>query len=360
MSTYIIAEAGVNHNGSLEMAKALAKVAKEAGADAVKYQTFRAENLVTIDAKQADYQVDNLGVATSQYEMLKQLELKKEEFLDLMHYCKSINIEFLTTPFDCDTLKFVVEVLKVPKIKVSSGDLTNYPFLYQVGQYRLPVIVSTGMAGQREIDLALMILGYSLLHPSEHLNLDKAKSLFEAGEMSSIFKEYITILQCTTAYPTKPEEIHLNVIDKFKVDYHDCTIGFSDHSVGILASLAAVSKGAKVIEKHFTLSKQLDGPDHVASLNEKELKQLVKNIRKLERMFGNKEKQILETEISVSQVATKSLVAATDIQVGDIFTNKNISIKRPGTGMNPIHYWDIMGKKSRSCYKKDELLDEKL
>ena len=357
MSTYIIAEAGVNHNGSLEMAKALAKVAKEAGANAVKYQTFRAENLVTIDAKQADYQIDNLGAATSQYEMLKQLELSFDEFRQLQAYCKSIHIEFLSTAFDVESLHFLVEDLQIQTLKVPSGELTNYPLLVEMAAYRLPLIISTGMATIEEIDEALSFIAYRLCHEEMTADIEVIQTFYETEEAKRALEQYVTLLHCTTAYPTPIDDVNLLSIDAMATHFQ-LPIGFSDHSEGILASIGAIAKGATVVEKHFTLSKALEGPDHVASLGPEELKQLIHHIRVMERLLGKKIKSPTPEELMNKEAARKSLVAKKTIQQGDRFTEQNVTVKRPGTGMEPKQYWQLLGKHATKTYEKDELLNE--
>lgn len=357
MSTYIIAEAGVNHNGSLEMAKALAKVAKEAGADAVKYQTFRAENLVTINAKQADYQVDNLGAATSQYEMLKRLELSFDEFRQLQAYCNSIQIEFLSTAFDVESLHFLVEDLQVQTLKVPSGELTNYPLLVEMAAYRLPLIISTGMAMLGEIEEALSFIAYRLCHEEMTANIEVIQAFYKTEEAKRALAQYVTLLHCTTSYPTPIADVNLLSIDAMATHFQ-LPIGFSDHSEGILASIGAVAKGATVIEKHFTLSQALEGPDHVASLEPEELKQLVHHIRVMERLLGKRAKSPTQVELTNKGAARKSLVAKKAIQQGERFTDQNVAVKRPGTGMEPKQYWKLLGKYATKTYEKDELLNE--
>lgn len=357
MKTYIIAEAGVNHNGSFEMAKQLVDVAKEAGADAVKFQTFKAENLVTQHAEQAKYQIENLKATTSQLEMLKKLELTYEEFTELQRYCNKKNIEFLSTPFDFDSLNFLVDKLNLNLIKIPSGELTNTPFIHYIATKRRPMILSTGMATIDEIHEALAFIAFGLGNPYVPVNLEKIKKYYHTEEARKLLKQYVTLLHCTTLYPAPAETINLNAMMEMK-DIFNLNIGFSDHSEGINISIAAVAMGANVIEKHFTLDKSLQGPDHVASLNPKELIELVKAIREVEKAKGIKEKKANEMEMINKKPARKSLVAKKDIKAGEFFTEENLTIKRPGTGMAPIKYWDLLNKVATKDYKEDELIDE--
>lgn len=354
--TYIIAEAGVNHNGSVDLAKKLALVAKQSGADAVKYQTFKAENLVTKNAAQAEYQVQNLGETTSQYDMLKKLELSFDEFVSVKQYCDEIGIEFLSTPFDLESVDFLINDLKISKVKIPSGELTNLPFVHEIALKQKPMIVSTGMATIDEIHETLAYIAYGLAGRKE-INPSSVKLFYSSNEAKTLIHHFVTVLHCTTEYPAPFNELNLKAIEQFK-EIFNIKVGFSDHSEGIAAPIAAVALGAEVIEKHFTLDKSMEGPDHVASLNPLQLQEMVKHIREIEQSLGSGYKQPSKVELSNRKVARKSIVAKTTISKGDVFTKDSLIIKRPGTGMSPAHYWSLLGKAASKEYQKDELIDE--
>lgn len=311
MSVFIIAEVGVNHSGSLELAKQLVDVAKECGADAVKFQTFKAATLVTKSAKQADYQTTNTGKSESQFDMLKRLELSEADHQELVDYCQSKNIEFMSTPFDVQSIHFL-NSLGVQRFKIPSGEITNYPYLKMVGSYNKEIVLSTGMAILADIEAALNLL-------------------IESGTD----KNKITILHATTDYPTQMHDVNLTamqtIAQAFKVK-----VGYSDHTPGIEVPTAAVALGATIIEKHFTLDKNLPGPDHKASLEPQELQAMVKAIRNIETALGDGIKRPSASEQKNMQVARKSLVALTDIKKGDTFSEHNLTVKRPGLGISPI------------------------
>ncbi len=356
MKTYIIAEVGVNHNGFLEMAKQLVDVAKESGADAVKFQTFKAENLVTQYAQQADYQIENLGEASSQFAMLKQLELSFEEFTTLQQYCMEKDIEFLSTPFDFESVDFLFDNLNIQVAKIPSGELTNAPFIYYIATKRKPIILSTGMATIEDIHEALSFIAYGLANKRD-MNREQIRSFYQTIEAKELLAKYVTILHCTTEYPAPFETINLNAMRTLQ-EIFQVKIGLSDHSEGIAISTAAVAMGATVIEKHFTLDKTLEGPDHIASLEPGELRAMVQQVRQVEQALGDGIKQPGAIELKNRPAARKSLVAAKDIQAGDEFTVDNITTKRPGSGISPANYWSYVGRMAKKSYKKDELLDE--
>ncbi|AYC28955.1 N-acetylneuraminate synthase [Paenisporosarcina cavernae] len=357
MNTYIIAEAGVNHNGSLTMAKELVSVAKRAGANAVKFQTFKTENLVTKDAEQADYQINNLGQASSQFEMLKKLELSYEDFIELKKYCENEQIEFLSTPFDYESVDFLLEKLQLSKAKIPSGEMTNSPFVHYIATKQKPIILSTGMAMIEEIHEALSFIAYGLAFPNENVIIEKVKAFYDTEDSKKILREYVTVLHCTTEYPAPYETINLNALNQMKNEFQ-VSIGLSDHSEGVSVPVAAVALGAELIEKHFTLDKNLEGPDHVASLDPNELADMVRSIREIEKAFGSGIKMPTFNEIKNRSAARKSLVAKIDIQKGEFFTQENLISKRPGNGMPPSTYWSILGKEAKKSYQKDEMIDE--
>ncbi len=355
--TYIIAEAGVNHNGSLGMAKELIDCAKQAGADAVKFQTFKAENLVTKAALQAAYQVTNLGEQTSQFDMLKQLELSFEEFLELKDYCDRQHIEFLSTPFDFESVDFLVDTIGISRVKISSGELTNSPFIHYIATKQKPIILSTGMASMEDIHEALSFIAFGLAFPQQNVELDKIQSFYATTEAKSLLERYVTVLHCTTEYPAPLETINLEAMAVMTTEL-GVRIGFSDHSEGIAVPTAAVALGAKLIEKHFTLDRKLPGPDHRASLEPHELKEMVTSIRIVEKSLGDGIKKPSKVELDNRKVARKSLVANMPIKAGEVISEKHLAMKRPGTGMEPKFYWSILGKMSSKAYGMDELIDE--
>ena len=355
MNTYIIAEAGVNHNGSLDIAMQLIEEAKKAGADAVKFQTYKTENLVTRDAKKAEYQYKNTGKSDSQFEMLNKLELSYLEQIELFHFSNEIGIDFLSTAFDLESLNFLSKEMKLKTLKISSGDLTNGPLLYEFGKTGKNLILSTGMSNIQEIEDALGILAYGLLkkdNPSEK----SFKEVFMSSEGQGILKKKVSLLHCTTEYPAPLDEINLRVMETLK-DKFDLKIGYSDHSEGILVSILAASHGAELIEKHFTLDKDFEGPDHISSLTPGELAEMVVSIRNLKKIMGNKVKKPTKSELKNISIARKSLVASRDIKKGQVFKKNDITVKRPGTGVSPIKFWDILSKKSKRDYKADEVID---
>ncbi|MBO8161754.1 MAG: N-acetylneuraminate synthase [Thermosipho sp. (in: Bacteria)] len=328
-STFVITEAGVNHNGDIELAKKLVDIAVEAGADAIKFQTFKAENVVTKNAPKADYQIKNTKSNESQYDMIKKLELSEEEFRELYRYAKSKGIIFLSTPFDFESADFL-EDLGVPAFKVSSTDLTNLPFLEYIAEKGKPIILSTGMGTLGEIEEAI-------------------------NTIKDVGNEDIVLLHCITSYPVKFESLNLRTIQTLKEAFK-LPVGFSDHSLGIYAPIAAVALGAVVIEKHFTLDKNLPGPDHKASLNPEELKEMIKWIRLIEKALGDGIKRPTPKEIEIRKVARRSIVAKVDIPKGATITKNMITFKRPGTGLPPKYYKEIIGRRARRDIRADELI----
>ena len=354
MVTYIIAEAGVNHNGSEETAKTLIDVAVSAGANAVKFQTCMAERLVTFDAPKADYQRQTTEKAESQYTMLKKLELSAEAHVHLINYCRQRGIEFLSTPFDPLCADFLVKELHLTKLKISSGDLTNAPFLLQCARMGTNIILSTGMATLSEVEAALGVLAFGFLREE-----NKAPSVeaFQAAYRSLAGREKLAekvcLLHCTTEYPAPFDEVNLKAMDTMRNAF-GLPVGFSDHTPGIAVALAAVARGAEIIEKHFTLDRNMSGPDHRASLDPRELKDLVQGIRQIELALGDGNKMPVPSEIKNLAIARKSLVANCPISKGMPFTVDNVVCKRPGNGMEPIHYWEVLDSKATRDYQKDE------
>lgn len=355
--TFIIAEAGVNHNGSFFLAKKLVDAAKEAGVDAVKFQTFKAENLVTKSAHQADYQIENIGETTSQYDMLKKLELTFNEFKMLKKHCDEQEIQFLSTPFDFESVDFLVDDLKMDIVKIPSGELTNSPFLHYIATKQKRMIISTGMATMDEIHEALAFIAYGLAFPKKYVEYEAVKNYYVQEDAKRVLQKFVTVLHCTTEYPAPFESINLLAMHDI-AKQTTLEVGFSDHSKGVAVPVAAVAQGATVIEKHFTLDKTLPGPDHVASLEPYELKEMTLAIRQIECALGNGRKQPAEVELKNKAVARKSLVAIAPIVKGEFFTTENLGVKRPGDGIKPNQYWNYLNKIAEKSYSQDELIDE--
>jgi N-acetylneuraminate synthase len=358
----IIAEAGVNHNGDESQALALVDAAVLAGADIVKFQTFKAENLVTSSAKQANYQSQNMGKVESQLAMLQRLELSFSAHKRIKSYCKNKGIEYLSTAFDLDSLAFLVEELDLAQLKIPSGELTNAPFVLAHAMTGRKLIVSTGMATLLEVRDALAVISFGLLKYVGKMQgfspeTDTFYQAYHSTEGQELLQEYVTLLHCTTEYPTPFSNINMRAMDSLKNEFL-LAVGYSDHSLGITIPITAVARGATVIEKHFTLDRNLPGPDHKASLEPQELNEMVMAIRDVESALGNGIKQPTLGEQQNSVAARKSLVAATDIQAGEIFSKENLAVKRPGNGLSPYKYWDLLGRTATSDYKAGELLIE--
>jgi N-acetylneuraminate synthase len=353
-STYIIAEAGVNHNGDIGLAKQLVDYAKSAGADAVKFQLFQAEKLVTAGAEQAEYQRMSTAGAKTQYEMLKALELSNDMFIDLQSYAKKNEIDFLVTPFDLDALVFINETLALPKIKIGSGDITNGPLLLKTGQFNKPVILSTGMSTLAEIELALNVIAYGMIN-TEKQDCTQLEDFSLDSEIYNTLKNKVILLHCTSEYPAPYNEINLKAMDTLRFAF-GLPVGLSDHSMGIEIPLAAVARGAECIEKHFTIDKTLPGPDHKASLCPSELQSMVTGIRNIEQALGDGHKRPTSSELKNRALVRRSIVADQNIQAGELFTVTNLAVKRPYSGSSPMKYWDILGTRAEKDYSKDEAI----
>lgn len=326
---FIIAEAGVNHNGDINIAKKMIDVACEAGVDAIKFQTFKTEKLVCANAEKAEYQKKTTEKNESQAEMLKKLELSKGNHDELIQYCNKKKIMFLSTPFDEESVDLLVE-LKLPIIKIPSGEITNYPYLRKIGQLGKKVILSTGMSTLEEIADAIEVL-------------------------KNNGTEDITLLHCNSQYPTPMEDVNLNAMITMKDTFH-LNVGYSDHTLGIEVPIAATAMGATVIEKHFTLNRTMEGPDHKASLEPNELNEMVMAIRNIEKALGSKEKKVSQSEENNVKIVRKSIVASKSINKGDLFTEENLTTKRPGTGINPMKWNEIVGSSADRNYKADEMI----
>ncbi len=358
-NVYVIAEAGINHNGSKKLALKLVDKAVEVGADAIKFQTFKTDLLVTEHAKTAKYQKVDSQKNQNQYEMLKKLELTYDDFFDIKEYCDYKKINFLSTAFDFESLCFLTEKLKLDILKIPSGDLTNAPLLLQHALRAEKLLVSTGMSNLEEIKVALGIIAFGLLKNNEKPSIRKFKDAFESNIGKKILQEKVVILKCTSSYPAPFKEINLNSMTTFKKLFN-LNIGFSDHSLGITAPIIAASLGAKVIEKHFTLDKKMNGPDHKTSLEPKDFKNMVAQLRKVKKILGSKKIEVTKSAKENHIIATKSIVAKTSIKKGENFTALNITCKRPGNGISPLNYWKILEKKSTFDYKINELIKEKI
>ena len=332
--TFIIAEAGVNHNGSLEMAFQLIDVAVAAGADAVKFQTFKAEKVISVNAPKAGYQKDTTGSVESQLEMVKKLELDETAHSKLYQYCQQKGIQFLSTPFDPESIDLLnrlgLEIFKIP-----SGEITNLPYLRKLGALKKWLILSTGMADLGEIEDALEILT-------------------ESGTLL----ENITILHCNTEYPTPFEDVNLRAMLTIRNAFPGIAVGYSDHTLGIEVPIAAVAMGASIIEKHFTMDRNLPGPDHRTSLEPQELTAMISEIRNIEKALGMGIKKPSPSELKNKPIARKSIIAAAPIKEGEMFTEMNITVKRPGTGITPMRWDEMIGRKAGRDYKTDEIINE--
>lgn len=326
----IIAEAGVNHNGRIDLAKEMIRVAKDAGVDYVKFQTFRPQNLVSKFAEKAEYQKKSTGSGESQLEMLEKLTLSDEDYFSLKSYCDEQQIGFISTPFDLDSIAFL-EQLNMDFWKIPSGEITNLPYLEAIGRTGKKVVLSTGMSEISEVQEAISVL-----------------------EKNGT-KE-ITLLHCNTQYPTPFQDVELLAMTDLKKKTGK-RVGYSDHSLGIEVPIAAVALGAEVIEKHFTLERTMEGPDHLASLEPEDLKNMVKAIRNIEQALGNGVKKVSPSEMENKNIARKSIIAKCSIQKGEVFTEENLTTKRPGNGISPMKWYEILGKKATRDFSEDELID---
>jgi N-acetylneuraminate synthase len=356
--TFIIAEAGVNHNGFIDMAMELINTAALSGADAVKFQTFRADNLVTETAPKANYQLNNTDQVESQYNMLKALELSRADHDKLIAHALKKKIQFLSTPFDLDSLDLLANTFNLPIIKFASGEITNSPMLLAAARTGKPVIVSTGMATLGDIEMALSVLAFGYLNEVvSRPSLQQFMDAFRAPSGQKKLRDKVTLLHCTTEYPVPFAEVNLKVLDTLKAAFN-LPVGYSDHTQGIEIAIAAVARGATVIEKHFTLDKSLPGPDHKASLEPQELATMVRSIRHVEKALGHGQKIPTPTEFDNRAIARKSLVALKNIAAGEIFTEANLGLKRPGSGVSGIYYWEWLGKVSATSYQPNELITD--
>ena len=348
MTVLIIAEAGVNHNGDKQKALSLIDVAAKAGADAVKFQTFNAQRLAAMSAPKAAYQQQTTDASESQFAMLKSLELPVEWHVELQAHARSIGIEFISTAFDLGSLAFL-ESLHLPFYKVPSGEITNGPLLLAFAQSGKNVILSTGMATLGEIEQALAILAWGYRHQKPPESLTDIWKHWSTSEASTVVAEKVSLLHCTSQYPTPMEEVNLRAMDTLSHSF-GLPVGYSDHTQGVLVPVAAVARGAKIIEKHFTLDRNLPGPDHKASLEPAELSQMVREIRLVETALGDGRKRPQTSEWDTRLAARQQLIALSDIHLGETFTPDNLGTARAGVGLLPTHIWDLYGKKTTRKY----------
>lgn len=350
---YIIAEAGVNHNGDMELARKLVREGAEAGVNAVKFQTFRPENVVTQTAEKAAYQKVTTGTQESQLEMLRKLTLQDKDYLELQDLCRECGVAFISTPFDSDSLRFLTTELDMPFIKVPSGEITNAPFLLEIANTGKPVVLSTGMATLGEVERALAVLAYGYLKTNFPSSYQEVQDLYVSSEGQNILRNKVKLLHCTTQYPATASQANLKAMDTMEKAF-GLPVGYSDHTEGTAIPVAAAARGAVIIEKHFTLDKTLPGPDHKASLEPGELKHMVNAIRAVEQAIGIGVKIPAPEEVPNIKIARKSLVAANDIAKGEMFSLKNITAKRDGMGISPMDIWHVLGKKAEQAYSQDE------
>lgn len=351
-STFVIAEAGVNHNGDPALAVELIEAAAESGVDAVKFQTFDTKSLVTNSAPKAEYQKLSGNQHETQYDMLLSLELGHDTFIELKQVAEDNGLVFLSTAFDSLSLSFLVDVLELKILKIPSGEITNGPLLLEYAYSGRDIILSTGMATFAEVRSALSIMAFGFMN-YEHPSANSFAAAFNSSDCRDLLRERLVLLHCTTNYPAPNSSVNLKAMETMG-ELFDIEIGYSDHTTGWLASCMAVALGARVIEKHFTMDKSLPGPDHSASLQPNELKQMVDEIRTLEVMMGSGEKKPHETESLNRDVVRKSIVASNVIEKGEEFTKENLRIKRPGNGRSPMEYWELLGTVSNRKYFPDD------
>lgn len=354
-SCLVIAEAGVNHNGEMDLAVRLVEEAAAAGAHIVKFQTFDAKKLVTSKAPTADYQKRNFDAGDTQLKMLQALELSEHDHRVLSDRCDALGVEFLSTPFDIESARFLVDTMGVKRIKVGSGELTNAPMLLALSRLGLPMILSTGMATLAEVEEALSVVAFGMLAEAGARPSRAAFAEAYGSPEARAALALVTVMQCTTEYPSPYDEVNLKVMDTYAAAF-GVRPAYSDHTPGIDIALAAAARGATVIEKHFTLSRDMEGPDHKASLEPAELKAMVEGIDRIGRALGDGVKRPQPSEIRNIAVARKSLVAATDIAKGEAFTEQNLTVKRAGGGLAPIALFEQLGRLADQAYAADDLI----
>lgn len=354
--TYVIAEAGVNHNGDLGRALEMVAAAAAFGADAIKFQTFSADKLASRRAPKARYQEVTTGTGETQYQMLARLQLSREDHARLAECCRTNGIEFLSSPFDVDSLTLLVDELQVRRVKIGSGEVTNGPLLLQAARSGRPIILSTGMCTLGDVEAALAVLAFGYSQRGDPTSARALRSAYVGAEGGAAIVGHVTLLHCTTEYPTPPEDVNLRAMDTLRGAFR-LPVGLSDHTQGTAAAIAAVAREASVIEKHFTLDRKLPGPDHRASLEPAEFEAMVGAIRAVERSLGDSRKVPSPSERDNETVARRSLVAARPIAKGEKLTSENLASKRPGGGISPLLYWDYLGRDSHRAYEVDEVIE---
>ena len=353
---FVIAEAGVNHNGSLDMAHRMIDVAADAGADAVKFQTFRAEELVTADVPKAPYQARATDADEGQLAMLKRLELDEAAYRDLLAHCAKRGIQFLSTPFDEESVDFLAKELGLGLLKIASGEITNAPLLLRAARTGRRIILSTGMSTIEEIRDALSVLAFGYTNARAKPSLAGFAASFEAEAGKAALRGKVTLLQCTTAYPTPVDEVNLRTMETLR-DVFGLPVGLSDHTEGISVAIAAAARDAAVIEKHFTLDRSLPGPDHAASLAPDRLRAMIAGIRVAEAALGSADKKPVASELANREVTRRRIVARRPIPKGHRLTVRDVAVKRAAAGLEPMRYWEILGKPANRDYRPDEGID---
>jgi N-acetylneuraminate synthase len=354
--TYIIAEAGVNHNGSLQMALQLIEAAATAKANAIKFQSFTAEKLVVSQAPKTHYQLSRTPPSESQEEMLKKLELPEDAIAYLKEHAQKLGLDFFSSLFDLDSVN-LAERLEFPWLKIPSGEITNAPLLVKAARTGKPIILSTGMSTLWEIEMALSALAFGYVKSPDSPSLKAFEKAYASMLGQEMLKRNVTLLHCTSEYPAPFEDVNLRAMDTLRGNF-GLSVGYSDHTSGIFVSIAAAARGARIIEKHFTIDRRLPGPDHQASLEPHELGELVKSIRQVEKALGSPVKKSVPSEMGNRPIVRKSLVAAKDICKGEKFTKENVTCKRPGEGISPFYYWEWLEKSAEKDYHKDEVIEK--
>ena len=353
---FIIAEAGVNHNGDVDLAIQLVDIAANAGADAVKFQTYRADEIASPGAPKAAYQIETAGPGESQREMLQRLELPIDAYDIIANRCRLRGIEFMSTGFDVASVEMLIQKNGIQRIKIPSGEITNGPLLLASARSGLPIILSTGMSDLDDIERALSLIAYGILEFHAEPDETVLENILMRQDARDALRENVTVLQCTSQYPTPVEKINLRAMDVI-AERFNTPIGLSDHSVGIVVPIVAAARGASIIEKHITIDRGLPGPDHAASLLPDELREMVEAIRMAELSLGIGEKIPTSSEEKMRRVVRRSLVAAREIEAGEEFDASNLTARRPGDGLSPLLYWEYLGRKASRNYAAEEQID---
>jgi len=356
---FVIAEAGVNHNGCIDLAYELVDAAVYSGADAIKFQTFKTGDVLTKSVEKAKYQKRLTDESESQYEMIKKLELNYDQFSDIKKYCDDKGIKFMSTAFDLDSVKFLSDNLSLDTLKIASGEITNGPLLLTIGRTDCNIILSTGMSTLSEIRDALAVIAYGFLDKtsmSDNITYENIYGAYGSELGRKFLRNKVLLMHCTTEYPALYSEINLNAMLTMKNEF-GLRVGYSDHSNDLLVPVVSASIGAEIIEKHLTLDKGMKGPDHAASIEPEMFRQLVNDVRNVRVILGSEDKKPVESEIKNKKIARKVLVASSKINEGDLFTDENMAVKRAGLGVSPMKFWDYVGKVSDKCYFPDDVIE---